>query len=254
MSRLAGKVAVVTGAAGGLGAAVTRRLAQEGAFVALTDLDHERTSAAHCALTELGYECVSTAGDVADPVTIGALTKATVDAFGTVDILCNVAGISPPISIEDTTMAAFDTVMHTNCYAHLLAIQHVLPHMRAAGRGSIINVSSVGALVALPQLTAYSASKAAVLGLTRSIAYECATDNIRCNAICPGGIATPMATSVVDSFDDRDDALARLTGRQLFNRFADPEEVASMIAYLASDESSFVNGAVLSIDAGHTSW
>jgi 2-keto-3-deoxy-L-fuconate dehydrogenase len=144
--------------------------------------------------------------------------------------------------------------MHTNCYAQLLAIQHVVPRMIATGGGSIVNVSSVGGLVALPQLTGYGASKAAVLGLTRGVAYEYAEDGIRCNAVCPGGIETPMATEVVDSFDDREEALARLTGRQLAKRFADPDEVASLIAYLASDEASFVNGATISVDAGHTTW
>ncbi len=126
--------------------------------------------------------------------------------------------------------------------------------MRAAGGGSIINMSSVGALVALPSLAAYSASKAAVLGLTRGAAYELAELGIRCNAICPGGIDTPMAEAVVASFPDRDDALSRLTGRQLFKRFAAPSEVASLVLYLASDESSFVTGAVLSADGGHTAW
>ena len=142
--------------------------------------------------------------------------------------------------------------MHVNCLAQLLALQAVLPTMRDGS--SIINVSSVGARVALPNLAAYSASKAAVLGLTRGVAYELADAGIRCNAICPGGIDTPMAAAVVASFPSRDDALGKLTGRQLFKRFAEPDEIAGLILYLASDESSFVTGAVLSVDAGHTAW
>jgi NAD(P)-dependent dehydrogenase (short-subunit alcohol dehydrogenase family) len=100
---------------------------------------------------------------------------------------------------------------------------------------------------------AYGASKAAVIGLTRGVAYEFADEGIRCNAVCPGGIDTPMAGSVVGSFADRDEAIARLTGRQLFKRFASPEEIASLIAYLVSTESSFITGAVIDADAGHTS-
>jgi 2-keto-3-deoxy-L-fuconate dehydrogenase len=115
-----------------------------------------------------------------------------------------------------------------------------------------VNVSSVGGNVALPNLSVYGASKAAVLGLTRGIAAEFASAGVRCNAVCPGGIDTPMATSVVASFADRDQAIAQLTGRQLFPRFARPDEIASSILYLLSDEASFITGAAINVDAGHT--
>jgi 2-keto-3-deoxy-L-fuconate dehydrogenase len=136
----------------------------------------------------------------------------------------------------------------------LLAIQAVAPSMKRLGRGSIVNVSSVGAHVALPHLAVYSASKAAILGLTRGVASELAAFGIRCNAICPGGIDTPMAEAVVGSFADRENALAQLTGRQMFKRFASPDEIAGLITYLAGDESTFVTGATINIDAGHTAW
>jgi 3alpha(or 20beta)-hydroxysteroid dehydrogenase len=252
--RVAGKTIMVTGAAQGLGAAAARLLAAQGASLALTDQDPaglERTSAA---LAEAGTRLVNLAGDIRDPNTAARLTALARDALGPVTVLANVAGISPAIPLASITVADFDQVMHVNCLGQLLAIQAVLPSMRSAGGGSIINISSVGALVALPSLAAYSASKAAVLGLTRGAAYELAELGIRCNAICPGGIDTPMAEAVVASFPDRDDALSRLTGRQLFKRFAAPGEVASLVLYLASDESSFVTGAVLSTDGGHTAW
>jgi meso-butanediol dehydrogenase/(S,S)-butanediol dehydrogenase/diacetyl reductase len=254
MTGLRGRTALVTGAAGGLGAAVADGLAAAGTQVVIVDRDADGLAAKRAELSANGHGCESIVGDVTDPDTSRRAVGVAAGVFGGIDVLCNVAGISPPIAVPDTTPALFDEIMHTNCLAQLMAIQSVLPHMIKVGGGSIINVSSVGALVALPRLTAYCASKAAVLGLTRSIAYEYADANIRCNAICPGGIDTPMAAEVVGSFDSREDALARLTGRQLAKRFASPQEIASLVIYLASAESAFVNGAVISIDAGHTTW
>ena len=252
--RVAGKTVVVTGAAQGLGAAVARLLGAEGAKLALTDQDPAGLQQTSAALQASGTPCVTLAGDVRDPATPVSLVAAATGTLGPVSVLVNVAGICPAMPLASTTPADFDRVMHVNCLAQLLAIQAVLPSMTAAGGGSIINISSVGALVALPALAAYSASKAAVLGLTRAAACELAELGIRCNAICPGGIDTPMAESVVASFPSREEALGKLTGRQLFKRFASPEEVASLVLYLASDESSFVTGATLSADGGHTAW
>lgn len=248
--RVAGKTIMVTGAARGLGAATARLLGAEGGQLAITDIDAAGLAETAAALAEAGIRCVTEAGDITDPVTSRRLVATASAAFGTVDVLVNVAGISLAIPLAATTAADFDQIMHVNCLAQLLAIQAVVPVMRSGG--SIVNVSSVGALVALPRLAAYSASKAAVLGLTRGVAAELADAGIRCNAICPGGIDTPMAETVVASFPDRAAALSKLTGRQLFKRFAEPREIASLILYLASDESSFVTGAVLSADAGHT--
>jgi 3alpha(or 20beta)-hydroxysteroid dehydrogenase len=251
--RVAGKTIMVTGAARGLGAAVARRLGAEGGRLALTDIDAEGLADTAKALAEAGVPCVTEAGDITDADTSRRLAATATATLGPVDVLVNVAGISPAIPLAETTAADFEQIMRVNCLAQLLAIQAAVPVMRAGG-GSIINVSSVGALVALPNLAAYSASKAAVLGLTRGVAYELAEAGIRCNAICPGGIDTPMADAVVASFPSREDALSKLTGRQLFKRFAEPDEIAGLILYLASDESSFVTGAVLSADAGHTAW
>jgi NAD(P)-dependent dehydrogenase (short-subunit alcohol dehydrogenase family) len=252
--RFAGRTALVTGAGGGLGACIAARLAAEGASLAITDLDPDSLAATATAIRAAGGELVSGVGDVASEQTLAPLVEEAVASFGGLDAVCNVAGISPPIPVAQMTRDDFDRLMHTNCYGQLLAIQQAIPHMLAQGRGSIVNVSSVGAKVALPQLAGYSASKAAVLGLTRGVAYEYGEQGIRCNAICPGGIETPMAAEVVATFADRDEALARLTGRQLSKRFADPAEIASLAVYLLSDEASFVNGATISIDAGHTAW
>lgn len=252
--RVAGKTALVTGAARGLGAAVARRLGAEGARLALTDLDPVGLDHIAGDLVAAGTACVALAGDITDQATLAGITDLAQSDLGGIDVLVNVAGISPPIPLAETTVADFGRIMGVNCLAQLLAIQAVLPSMTAAGGGSIVNISSVGALAALPHLAAYSASKAAGLGLTRGAAYELAEFGIRCNAICPGGIDTPMADEVVAHFPNRTEALSKLTGRQLFKRFAEPDEVAGLVLYLASDESTFVTGAVLSVDAGHTAW
>jgi len=253
--RVAGKTIMVTGAARGLGAAVARRLGAEGGRLALTDIDAEGLADTAKRLAEAGVPCITEAGDITDADTSRRLAATAGTCLGPVDVLVNVAGISPAIPLAETSAADFERIMRVNCLAQLLAIQAVLPSMLGNGSGgSIVNVSSVGALVALPHLAAYSASKAAVLGLTRGVAYELAGAGIRCNAVCPGGIDTPMAAAVVASFPSRPDALGKLTGRQLFKRFAEPDEIAGLILYLASDESSFVTGAVLSADAGHTAW
>jgi NAD(P)-dependent dehydrogenase (short-subunit alcohol dehydrogenase family) len=168
-------------------------------------------------------------------------------------VLDNNVGILVVKSLEDHTVEDFDRLMHVNCWSYLLATQRIAPEMRKVGGGSIINVSSVGGLVALPMVTAYCASKAAVIGLTRSIASELAPD-IRCNAICPGGVETPMSQAHIGGFGDRDEAIRLTTGRQLQKRFAQPHEIAAAVVFLASDESSFMTGAVIPVEAGHTAW
>jgi NAD(P)-dependent dehydrogenase (short-subunit alcohol dehydrogenase family) len=243
---------LITGAGGGLGRATAIRVATEGAKVALTDLDARTLAETVDLVTELGAATVSVVGDISELPTSTALVAAALKAHGTVNGICNIAGISPAISLADTTAADFDQIMAINCKAQLFLIQAALPAMRGAGGGSIVNVSSVGGRVALPHLTVYGASKAAILGLTRGVAYELAGDNIRCNAVCPGGIDSAMADAVVGSFPDRDTAIANLTGRQLFKRFADATEIATLIAYLVSDESTFITGATFSADAGHS--
>jgi NAD(P)-dependent dehydrogenase (short-subunit alcohol dehydrogenase family) len=252
-ARMAGRVGLVTGAGSGIGRATALRLAAEGARVGITDIDPDGLAATAAAVAADGAEVVAVPGDIVDPATADALVTAAVDRFGRVDALVNNVGILIMTSLLETTPDDFDRLMRVNCLSHLIAIQRVVPEMRRAGAGSIVNIASVGALVALPQVSAYCASKSAVLGLTRSAAYEFAPE-IRVNAVCPGGVDTPMSRRHLDSFADKAAAMTRLTGRQLLHRYADPDEIARVCVFLASDEASFVTGAMVAAEAGHSSW
>jgi NAD(P)-dependent dehydrogenase (short-subunit alcohol dehydrogenase family) len=251
LTDLSGKVALISGAGSGIGRAGARLFAAAGAQVGITDIDAEALAATAALLPE--GATVSAAGDITDPATIDELTTAAVDRFGRVDALFNNVGIQIQKSLLDTTAADFDRLMHVNCLSYLIAMQRVVPEMRHGGGGSVINISSVGGLVALPNVSAYCPSKSAVIGLTRAAAAEFAPE-VRVNVICPGGTATPMAEAHLASFDDPEAATRLLTGRQLLKRYAQPEEVAGVAVFLASDQASFMTGAVVPVDAGHTAW
>jgi NAD(P)-dependent dehydrogenase (short-subunit alcohol dehydrogenase family) len=252
MPDLAGKVALITGAGSGIGRAAAVRFAAAGARVGITDVDAAALDET-AALVGSDDAVLSVAGDIVDPATMDALVAVAAERFGRVDALFNNVGILIMKSLLDTTIDDFDQLMHVNCLSQLIAIQRVVPEMRRSGGGSIINVSSVGGLVALPNVSAYCPSKSAVIGLTRAAAAEFAPE-IRCNAICPGGVSTPMSDKHLASFEDKEAAMKLLTGRQLIKRYARPEEIANVAVFLASDEASFMTGAVVPVEAGHTAW
>jgi NAD(P)-dependent dehydrogenase (short-subunit alcohol dehydrogenase family) len=251
--RFAGKVVLVTGAGGGVGRATALRLAGEGARLALTDVRSDPLHEAADEVRAAGAEVTEVVGDVTDPATTRELAGAAETAFGRVDALVNNVGVLVLKSLLDTTAEDFDRLMSVNCYSHLLAIQAAVPAMRRSGGGSIVNVASVGALVALPNVSAYCPSKSAVLGLTRAAAAELGPD-IRVNAVCPGGVETEMSRVHLLSFEDQEAASRKLTGRQMIPRYAQPAEIAAVIAFLASDDASFVTGATVAADAGHSAW
>jgi NAD(P)-dependent dehydrogenase (short-subunit alcohol dehydrogenase family) len=251
MTGLSGKVALITGAGSGIGRAAAGLFVAAGARVGITDIDQEALAGTSARLPDEAV--VSVAGDIVDPATMDELTTAAVTRFGRVDALFNNVGILILKSLLDTTPADFDRLMHVNCLSYLIAMQRVVPQMRRGGGGAIINVSSVGGLVALPNVSAYCPSKSAVIGLTRAAAAEFAPE-VRVNVICPGGVSTPMSDAHLESFADKEAATKLLTGRQLLKRYARPEEIANVAVFLASDEASFMTGAVVPVEAGHTAW
>lgn len=253
--RLASKVVAITGASGGLGMATAHLMASEGAKLALTDIDAGGLESLAEQLLAAGADVVIAPGDVTDAETHGELVGRALEQFGGLHGWCNIAGILGPGDLADVSKAQFDQVMHVNCFAQLIAIQQAAPAMLKSGGGAIVNVSSVGGLVALPHMSVYCASKAAIIGMTRALAAELAP-HIRCNVICPGGIDTAMSRGLIESLPqaEREAMLAKLTGRQHLKRFAMPAEIANSILHLVSDESSFLTGSVVAADGGHSSW
>ncbi|HEV3056763.1 MAG TPA: SDR family oxidoreductase [Vicinamibacterales bacterium] len=242
--RLSSKVALVTGGASGFGAGICRRFAEEGARLVLVDRDHERGAAL---ARELDAALVE--ADVASSADAQRMIAATTERFGRLDILVNNAGTpQPPTSVVDTTEAEFDRLMAVNARAIFLAAKHAVPVMRRQGGGVILSTVSVAAVRPRPGLAAYNASKGAALVLTKSLAIELAPDRIRVNAVCPGPGDTPMLATFVGGESEAHRA-AFLSSIPL-GRLCTPADVAAAMVFLASDEASFITGAVLEVDGG----
>jgi NAD(P)-dependent dehydrogenase (short-subunit alcohol dehydrogenase family) len=255
MSGVSGKTVLLTGAGGGVGRAAAVQFGRLGARLCLTDRDRESLAETVALAQSAGAKVVWELGDIVDPKTTEQLVASAESAFGGIDGVCNIAGVLSGGTIEQAKIEEFDRAMHINCMAQLIVIQKALPALRRSKRASIVNVASIGALTALPLMSIYCASKAAILGLSRAVAAELAPQ-IRCNVICPGGIDTPMSRSFLEGFEpsEREALLPKLTGRQLMKRFAQPDEIAAAIVFLISDEASFLTGAVVPVDGGVTAW
>jgi NAD(P)-dependent dehydrogenase (short-subunit alcohol dehydrogenase family) len=243
--RLDSKVALVTGGATGIGAAVVRRFVEEGASVAITDVN-EAAGAALAA--ELGDRTRFWRHDVASEADWTEVVGAVTARFGRLDILVNNAGIYARRTIDEVAAADFDRMMAVNVKGTFLGIQAALPAMRAAGGGSIVNLSSVAGIVGSGIATDYNASKGAVRLLTKSVAVQCASDGIRCNSVHPAPIETPMGQASMPEGEIREQRLRDIP----MGRLGTPEEVANAVYFLASDESSYCTGSELVVDGGLT--
>jgi glucose 1-dehydrogenase len=248
MTRLAGKCAIVTGAANGIGFACAKRLAADGAAVALADINAELGEAAARKLREEGARAIFVATDVTERAAIDALVNRAVDEFGRLDIMLNNAGVALTASILEMSDEIFDKVLATNLRSAFIGTQLAARQMVAAGRGGvIINMSSVNALLAIPGLAAYACSKGALNQLTKVAAIELAPHNIRVVAIGPGTILTDLARKAVMG----DDAGRRkILARTPLGRAGEPEEVASVASFLASDDASYITGQTIYPDGG----
>jgi 3(or 17)beta-hydroxysteroid dehydrogenase len=249
--RVQGKVAIVTGGSSGIGAATVKALAAEGAAVVAADLDRERGEAL---VKELGGAACFAHHDVCDEAGWIRLIADTEARFGKLDALVNNAGIIVVADVEETTVEQWRRIHAVNAEGVFLGCKHAIPALRRAGGGSIVNVSSLAALRGTPVYAAYSSSKGAVRSLTKTVALHCRQrgDAIRCNSIHPGGVETPLMRKAVAQLTgvdlDADTAAAAATRRGI--ELARPEEIASLILYLASDESRYVNGEEIVIDGG----
>ncbi|MFE7542471.1 3-oxoacyl-ACP reductase [Streptomyces platensis] len=243
--RLVGRTAVITGAGSGIGLATARRLASEGANVVCADIDE---TAGKAAAAEVGGLYVQV--DVTDSDQVEALYKTAFDTYGSVDIAFNNAGISPPDddSILTTGLDAWKRVQEVNLTSVYLCCKHALPYMQRQGRGSIINTASfVAVMGAATSQISYTASKGGVLSMSRELGVQFAREGIRVNALCPGPVNTPLLKELFAKDPER---AARRLVHVPVGRFAEPEEIASAVAFLASDDSSFVNAAEFLVDGG----
>ena len=245
MDRLNGRVAVVTGGASGIGLASVRRLASEGARVVVADLNAD---AGKRTADEVSGLFVAT--DVTDPGAVDRLFAAAHDTYGSVDIAFNNAGISPPDddSILDTGLDAWRKVQEVNLTSVYLCCKAAIPYMRAQGKGSIINTASfVAVMGAATSQISYSASKGGVLSMSRELGVQFAREGIRVNALCPGPVNTPLLQELFAK--DAERAQRRLVHVPM-GRFAEPEEIAAAVAFLASDDSSFITASTFLVDGG----
>jgi NAD(P)-dependent dehydrogenase (short-subunit alcohol dehydrogenase family) len=243
--RLEGKVCVITGAGGGMGADAAVRFTEEGAQVAVADLDGE---AAERVASEVGGLAVQV--DVSDEASVEAMYAATAERFGAVDVLYNNAGISPgdDASILDTDLDAWERVQAVNTRGVYLCCKHGIPHLLERGGGSVINVASFVALVgAATSQISYTASKGAVLSLSKELGVQFARQGIRVNALCPGPVETPLLLRI---WSETPGAAERRLVHLPMGRMAQPREIVNAALFLASDESSYVNAATFVVDGG----
>jgi NAD(P)-dependent dehydrogenase (short-subunit alcohol dehydrogenase family) len=250
-NRLDGKVALVTGAGGEIGAATIRLMAARGARIVAVDRDARSLQRLSAALPDL----ITCEADVADEDAVRRYVEFAQSRTGRIDVFFNNAGIEGPVCpIADYPLADFRRVIDVNVVGVFLGLKHVIPAMHATGGGSIVNSSSVAGLTGSPGICAYNASKHAVIGLTRSAAAEWAGKGIRINSINPGPIASRMMRSLEEGMapGKADDMRSRFSAMIPAGRYGSPEEVAALVAFLASEDARYIHGAVFTIDGGFT--
>jgi meso-butanediol dehydrogenase/(S,S)-butanediol dehydrogenase/diacetyl reductase len=246
--RFTGKVAVITGAASGIGAAAARRFVQEGATVVLSDVDEAGGQSLAEALAKMGGTVHFMRTDVSDAVQVEKLMQSAVDRYGALHIVFNNAGVGAYGKAPDLEPEVWRQVIAVDLHSVFYGCRSAIPRLRAVGGGAIINTASISGLYGDYGLLAYNAAKAGVVNLTRTVAIDHAREGIRVNAVCPGPIETPLLSPVLGMPSARDE-YAKLVP---MGRVGKPEEVAAVVAFLASDDASYITGAAIVVDGGIT--
>jgi NAD(P)-dependent dehydrogenase (short-subunit alcohol dehydrogenase family) len=247
-----GKRGIVTGGASGLGREVAKLFAAEGAKVVVVDVNDKGAQEVVDEITSAGGTAVAQAADVTDEAQLEAALARAENEWGGLDFVINNAGVQLEKPLHETTNEEYDWVFDVNVRAVFWGCKHAIERMRVSGGGTIVNTASALSLVSDPFLPVYTASKHAVLGLTRSVGVAYAADGIRCNCVCPGDMQTPMIEKYFAATPDPAAARAEMEGSYPGGRIAHPREVAQAVLFLASDAASFVSGTYIIVDGGLT--
>jgi NAD(P)-dependent dehydrogenase (short-subunit alcohol dehydrogenase family) len=245
-------VAVVTGAASGIGRATALRLARDGYEIAMMDLDAAGLAETRTQIQQAGGLAHAFPADVCDPLSVGSVTRKVAVTVGPPQVLVNVAGIGVAATVLETSDEDWNRVLAVNLTGPFLTIRATLPLMLDRGSGVVVNIASVAGQVGLARRAAYCASKAGLVGLTRAVAVDHAGEGIRCVAICPGTVETEWIAKIIADASDPAAVRQTMAERQLDGRMGSPDEVAAMVAFVASPDGRFINGAALVLDGGLT--
>jgi NAD(P)-dependent dehydrogenase (short-subunit alcohol dehydrogenase family) len=249
MQRLEGQRTIVTGAGSGIGKAISLRLASEGAKIALADLDE---TAAEAVANEITTDTIVHETDVTDAASIEDLVRRVVDEWGGLDVMVNNAGVGIASTVVDATEDDYDKMMNVCVRGTFLGMKYAIPAIRESGGGSVVNMSSIAALVGLKDRAIYCAAKGAILSMTRAAAVDHIEENVRVNCIAPGTVDTPWVARITSTYDDPEAARETMKARQPHGRLVTAEEIAAMAAYLASDDAASTVGACMVVDGGMT--
>jgi NAD(P)-dependent dehydrogenase (short-subunit alcohol dehydrogenase family) len=252
VTRVKDKACIVTGAGSGIGRAIALRLAEEGGKVMCVDWNASAALETREMIVNVGGFARALTADVSDPAQVLEFVLACAAEFGSVDVLVNNAGVNIPGLLHEVTDEVIDKTLNINVKGAIYGCRAVLPFMLEQGAGSIVNISSVNGLVSEPFLSVYSASKGAVVMLTKGVALDYAKKGIRCNAICPGWVDTPINHAHAEMLGGLDKVYASIDSFQPIGRPGTPREIAHLALFLASNEASFITGSIISADGGMT--